>query len=554
MGGAASTQPSIVLEGDRRPPQLRRERFVAAPADEVLFPPLSGQRKSCSFGSGTRGGGNRQLLELPTLLPGSPSLPVNPPYAAQQQCVIQAVTQLELCITRGRPLELSSSSSSTSSTSRSSSRSATRSRSNSLEKDGSSSSGNESKNVRGSLLTTLSHLGGSNNKRRGNARAPVEKPKVVQQLPPPVITLCPPRESILVKLLNLSVVARQFINMEAECFGFEKTNLGRVGAQPRNSGKNRLTSILPYDATRVVLHSDLDSSSGFLSDYINASYISGRRGTKAYIATQAPLPHTRTDFWRMVWEADATTIINLATDTEMAGSRYWPTKESPVFQCGNFTVTHSQTQALPEAGSVLRTFKLEYTPPPPRTPLSASPRLRRTNSSLSSGLCMLMKPATPRIVRHYHYLDWHDHGVPHGTEEVVQLVGHFSKDAARHKPIVVHCSTGVGRTGTLIAICECLQHVTAFLEDAVIDDSGSSFGSVDKVCATLLRRMDVYALVKNLRLERPKMLQTVEQYLFLHSVVQNELIRRDLIPTTLFGFLEASRYTHGMPPLPQAKV
>jgi len=80
-----------------------------------------------------------------------------------------------------------------------------------------------------------------------------------------------------------------------------------------NKRKNRYHNTLPFDDTRVSL-SVQSAVAG--SDYINASFIDGYRKKKAFIATQAPLPATFSDFWRMLWEHGCCTLVTLAQEVE----------------------------------------------------------------------------------------------------------------------------------------------------------------------------------------------------------------------------------------------
>ena len=86
-----------------------------------------------------------------------------------------------------------------------------------------------------------------------------------------------------------------------------------VASQSYNKQKNRYANVLPFDDTRVKLNL-LPGVEG--SDYINASYIDGYMHTKAFIATQAPIPDTINDYWRMVWEQECCTMVMLSNEQE----------------------------------------------------------------------------------------------------------------------------------------------------------------------------------------------------------------------------------------------
>lgn len=80
-----------------------------------------------------------------------------------------------------------------------------------------------------------------------------------------------------------------------------------------NKTKNRYANVLPYDDTRVKL-SVITGIEG--SDYINASFIDGYMMRGTFVATQAPIPDTIPDFWRMIWEQESSTIVMLSKETE----------------------------------------------------------------------------------------------------------------------------------------------------------------------------------------------------------------------------------------------
>ena len=80
-----------------------------------------------------------------------------------------------------------------------------------------------------------------------------------------------------------------------------------------NQAKNRYKNVYPFDSTRV----RLQNIPGVLgADYINASHIDGYTQQQLFIATQAPLPATIADFWRMVWDKDSRSIVMLSNEVE----------------------------------------------------------------------------------------------------------------------------------------------------------------------------------------------------------------------------------------------
>uniref|UniRef100_H3A2L5 protein-tyrosine-phosphatase n=1 Tax=Latimeria chalumnae TaxID=7897 RepID=H3A2L5_LATCH len=245
---------------------------------------------------------------------------------------------------------------------------------------------------------------------------------------------------------------------------------------PENRGKNRYNNILPYDSTRVKL-SYVDDDP--CSDYINASYIPGTSFRREYIATQGPLPGTKDDFWKMVWEQNVHIIVMVTQCTEKGRVKcdhYWPFDQDSLYY-GDLVVQMLSESVLPEW--TIREFKI----------------------------CSEAQPNYARLVRHFHYTVWPDHGVPETTQSLIQFVRTVRDYINRTPgagPSVVHCSAGVGRTGTFIALDRVLQQLN----------------STDSV--------DIYGAVYDLRLHRVHMVQTECQYAYLHQCVRDVLRARKL--------------------------
>ncbi|XP_065805396.1 receptor-type tyrosine-protein phosphatase H-like isoform X2 [Labrus bergylta] len=237
-----------------------------------------------------------------------------------------------------------------------------------------------------------------------------------------------------------------------------------------NKPRNRFNNVLPYDWCRVKLtSSDANETSG----YINANYMPGYNSSREYIATQGPLPSTVNDFWRMIWEQRVKGIV-MVTNCKESGKakceQYWPGDSKP-HMYGELVVTIRYEQK--ELFWILREFTVKH-----------------KNSS------------EERTVKHFHFTAWPDHGVPQGTEVLIQFRGLVRQHIEREgtgAPTVVHCSTGVGRTGTIIALDVMLQQ----LEKE--------------------RAVSINAFVHKMRLSRPHMVQTKSQYVFLHQCIMDSL-------------------------------
>ncbi|GCC33290.1 hypothetical protein chiPu_0011759 [Chiloscyllium punctatum] len=243
---------------------------------------------------------------------------------------------------------------------------------------------------------------------------------------------------------------------------------------PVNRCKNRYTNILPYDFSRVKLRS-LHNEEG--SDYINANYIPGFNSAREYIATQGPLPETRNDFWKMIMQQKSCIIVMLTQCTErrrVKCDHYWPFNEQPV---GYGDITIETVFESEPSDQAEETYQSEWI-------------IREFNVSYADEI--------QRVI-HYNYMAWPDHGVPtaSATENILQFVQLVRQEAMeRPGPIVVHCSAGVGRTGTFIALDRLMQHIQEH------------------------EYVDILGLVTEMRTYRTSMVQTEEQYIFIHRCVQ----------------------------------
>uniref|UniRef100_A0A8C6FE39 Receptor-type tyrosine-protein phosphatase beta n=1 Tax=Monodon monoceros TaxID=40151 RepID=A0A8C6FE39_MONMO len=249
-----------------------------------------------------------------------------------------------------------------------------------------------------------------------------------------------------------------------------------IALLPENRGKNRYNNILPYDASRVKL-SNVDDDP--CSDYINASYIPGNNFRREYIATQGPLPGTKDDFWKMAWEQNVHNIVMVTQCVEKGRVKcdhYWPADQDSLYY-GDLILQMLSESVLPEW--TIREFRI----------------------------CSEEQLDAHRLIRHFHYTVWPDHGVPETTQSLIQFVRTVRDYINRTPgagPTAVHCSAGVGRTGTFIALDRILQQL----------DSKDS--------------VDIYGAVHDLRLHRVHMVQTECQYVYLHQCVRDVLRARKL--------------------------
>ncbi|XP_026091298.1 receptor-type tyrosine-protein phosphatase S isoform X38 [Carassius auratus] len=251
-----------------------------------------------------------------------------------------------------------------------------------------------------------------------------------------------------------------------------------------NKPKNRYANVIAYDHSRVIL-APIEGITG--SDYINANYTDGYRKQNAYIATQGPLPETFGDFWRMVWEQRATTVVmmtRLEEKSRIKCDQYWPSRGTETY--GMIQVTLLDTIEL--ATFCVRTFSLH-----------------KNGSS------------EKREVRQFQFTAWPDHGVPEYPTPFLAFLRRVKTcnppDAG---PIIAHCSAGVGRTGCFIVIDAMLERIKHE------------------------KTVDIYGHVTLMRSQRNYMVQTEDQYSFIHDALLEAVAcgNTEVAARSLFSYIQ----------------
>jgi len=257
----------------------------------------------------------------------------------------------------------------------------------------------------------------------------------------------------------------------------------KEGQKNENKAKNRYKNILPFDHTRVVLRDTDKNVAG--SDYINANYINqedemvpgGKTGNfKRYIATQGCLSSTRADQWHMVWQERTLVMVMTTKEIERSKTkcaRYWPDLEKSE-EYGAFTVKNMNEET-----------SKDYT--------------------LREFLVTKADEKEERRIFHFHFLGWPDHGTPEDPGCVLNFLHDVNlKQESLDKagPIMVHCSAGIGRTGTFIVI------------DMIIDQ-------IQKL--GLDCEIDIQRTIQMVRSQRSGMVQTEAQYKFVYLAVQHHI-------------------------------
>jgi len=242
-----------------------------------------------------------------------------------------------------------------------------------------------------------------------------------------------------------------------------------VAFKVENKKKNRYPDKLPYDHNRVLLNALVNGNN---SDYINASTVTDHDPRNpAYIVTQGPMSHTIADFWQMVWEQGSVVIVmlsRLAENGYQLAHRYWPEEGSNQY---HIYEVHLVSEHVWCEDYLVRSLYLKNT-----------------------------QTGETRTVTQFHFLSWADGCTPSSTKSLLEFRRKVNKSyRGRSCPIIVHCSDGVGRSGTYVLIDMVLNRM----------NKGS-------------KEIDIAATLEHIRDQRSGMVQTRSQFEFCLTSVAEE--------------------------------
>ena len=270
----------------------------------------------------------------------------------------------------------------------------------------------------------------------------------------------------------------KYLHEEAAKFK-TSTNVANL---PNNRRLNRWHNVLPADDTRVVLNPPFMST-----DYINANHVIVPEAKRAYILTQGPLPETVGHFWTMVWQQKSKAIIMLCKTVESGlckCAHYWPRNTSPIMG------TAAEPLTIHESG--LKVKLLETTQDE-----ASETRIRVME--------LTSNEESKRIVTQYHFQKWPDFGVPETPDSFLNFLKLISSEhpSKAESPNIVHCSAGIGRSGTLCLVDSCLEKMA--------------------LSGKLMEESDVLDMLLEMRKQRDGLVQTTDQLRFAFSAISDAM-------------------------------
>ncbi|VDD75864.1 unnamed protein product [Mesocestoides corti] len=353
--------------------------------------------------------------------------------------------------------------------------------------------------------------------------------------------------------------------------------------RPCNSSKNRYVDVTCLEHSRVQLRphqrppqspfsastSEKDSKTQKQSPvYIHANWVDSYRQKNAFICTQGPLQETAGDFWYMIWTYNAPAVVMITRCYESQRCKcfqYWPPVEGQTLHFTSISSSANSVVAVPMAsGSGVGDSGVGTMTSVRKKPLFALARRSASEVSNSNKLVFELvhvssqpgddythtklqlknlKSGQSRIVDHYAFHSWPDHGVPSDSSALLELLSSVQTNyaATLHRelnyttlydtpiappPIVVHCSAGIGRTGTFIALDVSTKQL---LELGVVN---------------------VPLTVARIRSQRSGCVQVSAQYIFVYRALIDFAVARGLVSPSHEDAVETALSQLTSPPRP----
>jgi len=250
----------------------------------------------------------------------------------------------------------------------------------------------------------------------------------------------------------------------------------KISSLEINKPKNRYMNVLAADDTIVELPPTGAEGECSGPGYINANWISGPFRPRSYIACQGPLSETINDFWLMIWNENVSTIVMLTREEEKDTAkceRYWPNMGELVSTLFQITFLNQEDDRY----NVIRKRTL---------------RLKHLGTN------------TERIVTHFQYTEWPDYGVPGSPFAFMQLVHDVDQTTQnQNSPLCVHCSAGIGRTGTFFSVHILMHKIRDWYQQKTPG----------------VPSINIISTVLQLREQRAGMVQTKGQFVFIYSAI-----------------------------------
>ena len=244
------------------------------------------------------------------------------------------------------------------------------------------------------------------------------------------------------------------------------------------------------DDTRIQLnHQHESNENDYLTDYIHANYVDGYKQKNAYISTQGPLDETLDDFWQMVWQEKVFVIVMTTKCVEQNRkkcSQYWPDNENETIKLDVFEIVNKNIDEKP-------------------------------NYVISKLIIKNLMNSQEREILHCQFISWPDHGIPASANEMIEFV-HVVRQCQANltennnwkghplgPPILVHCSAGIGRTGTF---CTIDININRLLDT---------------------KKIDIKDTVIKIRSQRAQSVQMPDQYVFCYMALIEYAIQENLL-------------------------